>query len=102
MRGGSAGKVEQVLKRGFGVATMYYGDIDPDFDDGFKNGVHGLYTDPVMESAARRMGIHRGMGMGTQPGDGLPRDGSTRRFKARGSVGSFAAGEDGAVGCRAG
>ena len=47
-QGRAFGKVDVVplLDAGFGFATVYYGDIEPDFDGGLKYGVRALYLKP--------------------------------------------------------
>lgn len=46
-RGTSAARwpIDTVLDRGYALCSIYAGEIDPDFNDGFKNGVHAL-VDP--------------------------------------------------------
>lgn len=38
--------VERFIANGIGVATVYYGDIEPDFKEGIQYGIRGLYLQP--------------------------------------------------------
>ena len=44
-RNGRQFPVATLINRGYALATMCAADVDPDFDDGFLNGVHGLLDD---------------------------------------------------------
>lgn len=44
--------VAPLLARGFGVATVYYGDIDPDFLGGVPHGVRALFLKPGQSEPA--------------------------------------------------
>lgn len=37
---------EDLLNAGFGVATFYYGDVDPDYPGGFAHGIRARYLHP--------------------------------------------------------
>jgi hypothetical protein len=44
--------VESFISAGIGIATVYYGDIEPDFKTGFKYGIRGVYLKPGMKEPA--------------------------------------------------
>ena len=51
-RGAAASRwqLEKLLARGYGLATMYYGDIEPDFDGAMKTGIRGAFLAPGQQA----------------------------------------------------
>ena len=68
-RGKRSGRwtIDEAIGKGIGLVTLYYGDVDPDFDDGFKNGIHALFPEMQNRSdnwasiGAWAWGLHRVM-----------------------------------------
>lgn len=49
--------LEQIIDAGYAVVTLYRGDVDPDFDDNFRNGIHqAFYGDSGKVPAADEWG----------------------------------------------
>ncbi len=44
--GAASWNLDQTLDRGFGLATFYYGDVEPDFNGGMQYGVRALFSPP--------------------------------------------------------
>ena len=50
-------QLEMVLKRGYATATVYYGDIFPDLNEGFKDSIYSLfYSEEELEKEEKTFG----------------------------------------------
>lgn len=59
-----AGAVEKALARGYGMATIYYGDVEPDFLGGMSLGFRRIFLRPEQSDAADEWGAISAWGWG--------------------------------------
>lgn len=53
-RGSAAGRwpIDRLLERGYGLATLYCGDVEPDHPEGWRKGLRGAVTFPDLQAPA--------------------------------------------------
>ena len=72
--------VEPLITAGFGLATVFYGDIEPDFEGGLPYGVRSLYLKPGQtQPAPNEWGAIAAWALGPQPRARLLGNGSCCR-----------------------
>ena len=86
-----------ILGRGYGLATVYYEEMGPDRGDAVSQGVRCAGA-VQREAGSRWLEFHRGLGLGAQPGHGLPGGQSRCRFTPGHRDGAFSTGQDGPMG----
>jgi len=77
--------LEMILKGGYALATAYYGDIEPDHPEGWKEGLRAAVSKDGANTSVegQRLGCHRSLGLGVEPHVGLLRNRQRRRRPAR-------------------
>ena len=95
-------QVEMVLQRGYALATAYYGDLEPDFKQGWKMGLRGALSADGDRTVFKPddWGAIGAWAWGLSLRDGLPGTGPGDRREARRSDRPFPAREDRTLGRR--
>ena len=90
--------VERILARGYALATVYYGDLEPDYDDGFHEAFAHSSTSRARSTSGEMNGCHRRLGLGALPSPQLSRDRSGDQCGEGRRNGSLASGQGRALG----
>ena len=90
----------EIIERGWGYAMVGYQDIQPDKTDTLIEGSSASTLARADSAGSGRVGHHRRLGLGRQPGRRLSRHRCVRRQATHCALRPLAAGKDGALGLR--
>ena len=97
------GRWKRSSGRGYALATIYCGDIEPDFAGGMQYGVRQMFLKAQADNGrARRMGRDRSVGLGTEPRARLSAERFGRQWAEGRGVRLLASGQSRGVGRRRG